>query len=838
MLPKVIGSLSIPDLPTMPEFQIVSKVMPYIRHWPEREISELMLSPHEHVKFLTFAGPLESLALDSERPLPTALHAWGNQIYPCGCGCRSGLSEERLRSRGLHGVVIPGKNMLEHNGFRFPECRHLHPAEVLLLCGGRPDLQFDSMRLGLAAVGQLASPIQSLWIMAHIRQAIAIFAGESAPDPHQTLIDYQTSLLQVRDQMWPTPVESPLVPTRTEPLVSGQEGVWVDIVRDGLDGPHCIRSAFSFGQTIQQACAAEAALAQVDLSSVRATTMQGDALDFQRPLTSGEVIRIVFADTTALSSVHETHPPVELPVVAATDSGNVGDPVGPSGGSESGSEVGKLDKLCEVPKDGLLKLLIPTVATVDSLQGLRSSFLTGDSRRCLLNTQEDLWADDQILFHLQELAAQSSVDQHVQVWDPLAITSLYRTPHSRIVSSWALDLPPHTTIITAVLANHHWVPVVWRWAEGVLDGFSYGIAEGLKQPFENLHHGLCKTLGCPFTCLNMVASVFSSHCGAVAIAYIGHLLLATPMITLDSMHTFHDDSVRVFVRSLGSQCSRPWIWGRGTWDSSHESALIALLRQHGVPANEATARAAMVVQTIGQDKVIHALKQAVPWKELKWHANQCVPMFKLIRPSELQQAIASRAQSSQSVGTKRMKQKGKGKGQQHPQIEPGSIRIAEGTFVTADSVAVGQIAVAQIGPLQEGVVLASLDQALPYISQNRQVSLGGLAIIVLNMPDTPPGLPMLAEVVTFPAVCAANSEPLIVTGSLFQIGAKAISRATGSNLLDLRCIPTSVLKISIFRDVLGMPWEEFCQRPVHHLLSLLPLLSPCREEGCTTSPLA
>ena len=241
MMPKVLGSLSIPDLPIMPEYQVVGGIMPYIRHWPEKDIAELILSLHEHLKFRAYAGPLESLALDFKKPLPTALHAWGNQIYPCGCGCRSGLSEERLKTKGLHGVLIPGKNMLHHEGDSFPECRHVHPAEVLLLCGGRPDLSFDSMRLGLAAVGQLASPIQSLWILSHVRQAIASFAGESSPDPHQLLCEYQNSLLAIRDKMWPVIPTPSLVPTRTEQhLVDSVVQQWVNLRWEGCLFGWCI----------------------------------------------------------------------------------------------------------------------------------------------------------------------------------------------------------------------------------------------------------------------------------------------------------------------------------------------------------------------------------------------------------------------------------------------------------------------------------------------------------------------------------------------------------------------------------------------------------------------
>ncbi len=838
MMPKVLGPLTIPDLPHMPEFQIISGVMPYVRHWPDTEIAQLVLSMYEHMKFLDYAGPLESLALDLTKALPTALHAWGNQIYPCGCGCRGGFSDDRMRTRGLHGVLIPGQTMLQQDGLTFPECRHLHPAEVLLLCGGRPDIQFDSMRLGLAAVGQLASPIQCLWVLSHIRRTIAAFAGEDAPDPHQVLCEYQNSLLHCRDQMWP-PVKSPkLVPTRTQPhMQDADKSDGVEIHHVGPEPIAVQRVGFSPGQTVGQLCQAEASIRQIPAHALRVETVEGRARDLQSCLVGGDIVVLVQAEDKVappLKALEDQKHTSTQPDVVAPSAPQGSLPSVSVGAEDTRGHVQTKDRLCHVPKDGLLKLLVPTVATIESLQGLRTQLIDGKFRKEVLTTQEDLWADDQILFHLTHLAHHASIEQAVHVWDPLATTSLLRSPHSRVISSWADDLPPRATIITAVLADHHWVPIVWRWAEQKLDGFSYGIPFRFRSSFDSLHQWVCKALGSEFTALKNVPSEVESHCGAAAIAYVRHLLQAQTMTDSSSIEACHQDLCRQFAQSLSSKCSRPWIWGQGTLDSSSDSALIALLRQHGVPASEASERASQVCRALGNDKVQDALKKSSPWKELKWIANQCVPMFKLVRPHELQQAIETRAQSSLSVGTKALKNKGHGKGKTSSTIDPGSVRITEGTFVTKSDQVVGQIPVSQIGPLQVGVVLATLDQALPYISQNRQVSLGGLAIIVLNMPDTPPGLPLIAEKVTFPAVCAANSEPLILTGSMFQLGASPVTRAVASNVMALRSIQTSVVKLAVYRDVLGLPWTDFVGRPMHHLLALLPQLTPCRDEGCST----
>ena len=851
MYPRVLGPLQLPDLPVMPEFQVVAKVMPYVKHWPEKDVAELVLSLHEHLKFLSYAGPLESLALDMTKPLPTALHAWGNQIYPCGCGCRAGLSEERLKTRGLHGVLIPGKETLEHDGLSFPECRHLHPAEVLLLCGGRPDLPFDSMRLGLAAVGQLASPIQSLWVLSHVERLLAAFVGDTSRDPKQVLSDYQQQLLSVRDSMWP-PLEDPkVVPTRMEPLLNVEEGfVLVDLHLEGLANSLCHRIRVKQGQTVAHLCTAEAALRQVPVDTLWAETHDGHRLAPEHALTVGDLIVVVGNLEPPVAS-RVASGPRDLPERAVVPFVSREVPVArdlpepaavplPDASPSLTVETPVADRLTLVPREGLLKLLIPTVATTEALASLKAQQIDGNSRRTVLTTQGDLWADDQLFFHLTELAQQVGGEQVVRVWDPLAVTSLFRSPHSRVISDWVDNFPSKVTIVTAVLVDcsscKHWVPIVWRWTDGSLEGYFYGIPSPLRDAFGILHQWLCKAVGSSFTELTNATSCFSSHCGAVAIAFVRHLVSTHPMVLPADIVAFHGELCHRFEQSLATSCPRPWIWGQGFDDSSSDSALIALLRQHGVPSSEATERAAVVCRTIGREKVVDALSKPAPWKELKWLANQCVPMLKLIRPAELQQVIEEKSQSTGSVGNRSMKKKGQGKGKQPALIDPSSIRIAEGTFVSGESQPVQQIQVHQIGPLQAGVVLASLDQALPFISQNRQVSLGSLAIIVLNMPDTPPGLPLIAEKVTFPGICAANSEPLILTGSMFQLGATPVTRASASQLVTLKSIQTCVIKLSVYRDALGLQWSEFCERPLHHLVQLVPVLMMCKEEGCNSCP--
>ena len=84
--------------------------------------------------------------------------------------------------------------------------RHLHPQEVAILCGLFPSHVSPHaaipLKLDLAGVGQLASPIQSTWICAQVMHAMGIQGlVDPQPTPHQRLGNLLKALLQERDQL-------------------------------------------------------------------------------------------------------------------------------------------------------------------------------------------------------------------------------------------------------------------------------------------------------------------------------------------------------------------------------------------------------------------------------------------------------------------------------------------------------------------------------------------------------------------------------------------------------------------------------------------------------------
>ena len=132
------------------------------------ECQQLLLTDLEQD---TFGGlkPLNAYCLRVSGKLPTAPHSWGSQIYSCPCGCRPAFSEALL-SKGISGVLVPCLVPASDQ----PAWRHLHPKELAVLNGCDPGWDFGpSLRLSLALLGQVASPLQAAWVLFQLRAQVS-----------------------------------------------------------------------------------------------------------------------------------------------------------------------------------------------------------------------------------------------------------------------------------------------------------------------------------------------------------------------------------------------------------------------------------------------------------------------------------------------------------------------------------------------------------------------------------------------------------------------------------------------------------------------------------------
>ena len=67
--------------------------------------------------------------------------------------------------------------------------------------------------------------------------------------------------------------------------------------------------------------------------------------------------------------------------------------------------------------------------------------------------------------------------------------------------------------------------------------------------------------------------------------------------------------------------------------------------------------------------------------------------------------------------------------------------------------------------MQMGIVLCNREAALPYLRGGKQISTGGLAMIVLDVGTEPLPTQLIAEHVKLPLICTLNAEPVLATGT-------------------------------------------------------------------------
>ena len=165
-----IGKVPILPWPQQPSVSKVAQVIPRILAWDVVDERNLLLQTVEKTAFGVDDETFSRFLLNHEGVSPCALHSWGLQLLPCECGCRSfGLSSHRIAEKGLFGLLVRSTS----DAF-YHELRHIHPNECLALQGFDPVIDFGNQtRLTLAAVGQMASPFQSLWIFSCLADRLA-----------------------------------------------------------------------------------------------------------------------------------------------------------------------------------------------------------------------------------------------------------------------------------------------------------------------------------------------------------------------------------------------------------------------------------------------------------------------------------------------------------------------------------------------------------------------------------------------------------------------------------------------------------------------------------------
>ena len=117
---------------------------------------------------------------------------------------------------------------------------------------------------------------------------------------------------------------------------------------------------------------------------------------------------------------------------------------------------------------------------------------------------------------------------------------------------------------------------------------------------------------------------------------------------------------------------------------------------------------------------------------------------------------------------------------------------------------------------------------MQFIKDAQSISTEALALITTT--ELPPY--QQAETIRFPAVYTGTNEPILLTGSLLQIGDVPVKRVTKTAEPIEDEIDTSTLRISVFADEYPQDWNLFIKAPIKTVIRNTPLLLKCTDDSC------
>ena len=691
------------------------------------------------------------------------------------------------------------------------------------------------MRLANAGVGQCVSPIQGLWVVTHVANAIRRMRAQDELNPKEVLQAYLSRVCAERDQMWPM-ATAPVDDFATVQCYDEQGGS-VFTVRV----PHQV--------SVAEFLTAEATFRGDPAIATRGLYVGQDRLDSQAIVSAYHSVAFgpinsLQQNQPMLSSQSVPFLPEDIPIDNGSDhviqvasqttevtGGHAISPTVPFTVQDSAPVVA----LSHLEGPQFLALVPPKISKGEDVQlQLRSTISSGD-RLHLITKQGDIWADDEIRFAFEVLAASYQHDIPLFAWDPLFMTSIVRYGHLDALAYYTSKLPDVALVMTALNVEGHWFPLLWKRSANCLMGTTCGHAFDLSVALQAIHATVARQLQCPclplqFTRLPFAVEMF---CGAMSVHYIAAEIFQRPLVSsVTELQTIHESLRLDFCQALLNSTPRPWTWGRG--ELQPQLMLKALLLEHGVPGDVVDDRVQHVITKVGLAPITAALQSPVPWKEVKWAANRAVPMIQLVLPSELKDHVTKKGAILQTGNRTQKKSKGKsaGKGGQASKVDPTTLRIETGILTCGDGIPLQQVDLSQIGPTTSGVALCSVSASLPFLKTGKPVSVGGLAIIVIDDPTVPfpPTIPV--EHIRLPVVCTANSQPLLIDGRLIQMGSQQVSRKPQTEKYELVSISSSVVKVMIFRDQTNCDWSQVIAHPLKHIFSKVPVLQQCQIEGC------
>ena len=398
-------------------------------------------------------------------------------------------------------------------------------------------------------------------------------------------------------------------------------------------------------------------------------------------------------------------------------------------------------------------------------------------------------------------------------------------------------LPLTAPLALFVESAHHWLLFVLRLENDWLDIEYYdGLPHGHDLTVNTVTAWAQETLQARGFVLHYVTGLTQQqhdHCGVVALGNFAMIANAEDHWTQEQLADLH-----ALLQDSWEVSHSVWACGGGDGQAGSLAQQLAdILITKGVPRDRAHERALAGIAAVGEVALTTALKHKNPWVDLKQLGSKPSVNFQWVKPDELMRQVRARAEEQYGVAASMKKKDGKrAKAETQPlHINPQQLSLIDGSFVDPAGNSVQQIQLADVSSQASGLAFATVNEACPYLQEGKSLSISPLALLTTSpVPHEQIGL-LPVQNLRFPVLYQGTQEPVLVQGSLIQLGDENITRKLERNPPSLDALPTETMRLIVFRDefeAAGGNWDSMCQGPLKQLFQAVPGLTVCRGSAC------
>ena len=884
-----LGKVTLYGLPKLEQRPTISDILPKFMDFTGSKLEQLKLSEHEREMFLKNGKGAQSNMVDRNSTLQTALHSWGNQCIKCKCGCDREFSNQRLQNEGIHGALVYIANNFPKDSLRHLSGQEMalltgFPKES----GWDDDQRMLTAGVGQLASSIQSAWIAAL-IRQHLQDQK--FVSQDVTNPKQVLacvclatLDLQQkwmgSYTTVEMDLFRESIEKWLFVSPKQVDPANQEGNVLgalhslskgatEVIPTRLDdeetNPICVEESRDTGDGFSQVLRTRIA----HIEQIAATKSDTNFGELKCQSHTGGLIAF------AVKPPNQSDPPIppqsETTHECRTNSEVTPQDVVKSEDEKFSSPVYQQVSPSEICPSNLVvfdqeaqvfrTIRISSHQTVDALlkaeqtiHGVKFRAFTSVgkeiegweeiSHQIIVLSQHHRPKPTSILYREAQLKARPrlesvlfqqgavAVDEMKYYLDTLAEQSDLGSCHPLCIDSlgdvhelakeWFDQIHSHEKIvISAVLIHHHWIPFVW---EKCTDSWNVVTTQEGKQLWSQLQYPNKVDL---FEVPSVIGK-FDEDCGFQAFDWIQSVVIRDPQqgISIDKA----DQMRQCFWQSIYTKDlskSNSYSLRLGGHNEEIETALSAMLREHGVFIERVQDRAKQVIQKLGLQAVVTAIKSTRPWQSLKQIANEQSPVIRLVHEDEFQRVLQDRTKDGRPVKTHKKEHQTRPKNEA-VHLKPADVHIPDGVFGQSDGTVIGQIGIRQIHPKARGVVLMTEQEWIPFREQ--QVSSEGLAFLVIA-PFTD-DVARNGQLIRFPAQSIVTGEPILISAMMHQHGLKQVGRCQPAQTHSIDQVDTQTIKVIVYKDQCIGEWKEVVAKPIRYIMQYLESLQTCTVAEC------